>query len=384
MQTPEHLSKYQYFPPNYATGRDWFEAAVKSRDGAFTRYKKPEHKGPEGEALSIDVGWFGDAGADKVHLALSGTHGQEYFCGAAGQLQWICEGGTDGLADDIAVCLVHAVNPYGAAHYSRTNEDLIDLNRNFRDPAVARPANQVFPAVAATIAKRKMDAFALYDVVDDFNAVMAQEDPLEVMTAIAGGQSMDPTGPAYCGTHETWEVSTLKSIADTFLSRAQQIALIDWHTGLGPSGEASVLTELDVGTDERRLADAWWGEPPAGDALYEGGREPDIEGDIRTGLAEYCEGLGARVVSTVVEIGTVDNRAIIPAFAIDRWLRVECKDTSAPDAVYFRTLMMERYSPSAPEWREKALGSMRALYDATFSGLNDWAPPPQRINSPNM
>ncbi len=363
--------RYQFFPPDYQTGREWFRSASQELDAKQSTFVKPGHKGPTGEELAIDLAWIGPEDASKVYVSLSGTHGQEYACGAAGQLQWMASEAAESLPDNIAVCLIHCVNPFGAAYSSRTNEDLIDLNRNFRDPAVPRPANSVFSSVEGVLALKSLDDFALYDVVEEFNALLEREDSALVMDAIAAGQSVSPTGMAYCGTHESWEIATLREIATCNLSRAEIVAIIDWHTGLGPSGEASVLLDLPPTSEAYELGCNWWGEPARTDDLYDAGDEPAIEGEVRHGIASICEAFGAFPVQTVVEIGTVGNRAIIPAFAIDRWLRVECEDPSSPDAVRFRTLMIERYSPSDPDWRDKALRSMEALYKSTIEGLEE-------------
>ena len=368
----KNLSRYQYFPSSYAQGRDWFIAAAQNAGGSVRSHPKPEVKGPGGEQLFMDTAWFGSIEAERVFVSLCGTHGQEYFCGAAGQLDWICSGGPEQLGDDVSVLLIHAVNPYGAAHCSRTNDQHIDLNRNFRDHAIPRPANSVFRKVAETISLTEISDAALYDLVDNFNELIRREDPFEVMTAIAGGQDQYPDGMAYCGREHAWETQTLLQIAKELLGHAKRAAIIDWHTGLGPAGKASVLTELDPDSEAYDLAASWWGKPANSEALYESGNEPNIEGEVRDGIAGVVTSLGGCAVQTVVEIGTVDNRAIIPAFAIDRWLRLECSNPLSPDAVKWRTIMMERYNPSLPEWRESALAEMKSLYERTLAGLRDW------------
>ncbi|MEO0497534.1 MAG: DUF2817 domain-containing protein [Pseudomonadota bacterium] len=362
----------QYFAPTYDIGRAWFKMAVETAGGAFQSYLKPDQTGPVGEPLSIDVGWVGARTAPNVFLSLSGTHGQEYFCGAAGQLQWLNGHDPAHLPMEMAVCLIHAVNPFGAAYCTRTNEDLVDLNRNFRDRFNTGVRDEVYRAVFDLLAKAELDDFVLSQLFDEFNALIARYGAGLVMTAIAGGQSMDPEGPAFCGTQPAWERQILFEIIRSWLPNAKRVALIDWHTGLGPSGEPSALFTYSVGTEHYNRACDWWGEPPSADALYQAESQPRIEGEVRQGLADELTGLGAECIHTVVEIGTVDTRAIIPAFAIDRWLRLECRDPKAPEAVRLRTMMMERYSPSLPEWREKALKSMAGSYTSTLRGLSEW------------
>ena len=46
-----------------------------------------------------------------------------------------------------ASCFLHALNPYGFSHLRRTNEDNVDLNRNFRDFSTLPPPNAAYAEV---------------------------------------------------------------------------------------------------------------------------------------------------------------------------------------------------------------------------------------------
>ena len=64
----------------------------------------------------------------------SGVHGVEGFFGSAVQLAWLSrQAAGERPPNDGAVVLIHAVNPYGFAKLRRTNEDNVDLNRNYLD-----------------------------------------------------------------------------------------------------------------------------------------------------------------------------------------------------------------------------------------------------------
>ena len=87
---------------------------------------------PAGTELTIDAAAFGTDRPRRVVLITSGLHGIEGFFGSAVQLA---------LMDDIfpawrppdgeAVVMLHALCPFGFDQLRRTNEDNIDLNRNF-------------------------------------------------------------------------------------------------------------------------------------------------------------------------------------------------------------------------------------------------------------
>src|SRR5439155_11790360 len=86
-------------------------------------------KGPNGEALGIDIAWFGASNPRRVLLHSSGLHGVEGFAGSAIQLQLLNDLPT--LPKDAALIVVHVLNPYGMAWLRRFNENNVDLNRNF-------------------------------------------------------------------------------------------------------------------------------------------------------------------------------------------------------------------------------------------------------------
>lgn len=363
---------YQYFPTSFDEGRTWFETAVAKVSDPAKRFVLPNVTGPAQEPLSIGLAWIGPGDAKRVYLSICGTHGQEYFCGAAGQLAWLDSNAPTALPGDLAVCLIHALNPYGAAHFSRGNADFVDLNRNYRDVAVPMRNVPLFETVANALQTKKMDERMFYDVMAIFNQLLEDHDPAAVMDAIAGGQSAFPRSIMYAGQKLSWEIETLQTILGAHFRHAEKVALIDWHTGLGPPGKATVINTIKPGEKVYKAASAWWGKPADTSAIYDSGVEPDLVGQVCHGAAATLRDMGVEVIETVIELGTVSNDAIIPAFLTDRWLRFECEAPQSPRAVQLKTMMMERYNPSLPEWRRAALQEMARLYEKTIIGLRSW------------
>ena len=89
--------------------------------------------GPSGEELATDVARFGSDSAARLLVMVSGVHGVEGFSGSATQVGWIAERRFEALPPDKAVLMIHLINPWGAAHLRRYNEDNVDLCRNFLD-----------------------------------------------------------------------------------------------------------------------------------------------------------------------------------------------------------------------------------------------------------
>ena len=122
-----------HFADSYTEARRKFLAAAKNADAVLGEYRHPL-PGPCGEALFTDTALLGNSNAERLVIVSSGVHGVEGFCGSACQIALLHSGLLAG-AKSCAILLVHALNPFGFAHLRRTNEDNVDLNRNFVDHA---------------------------------------------------------------------------------------------------------------------------------------------------------------------------------------------------------------------------------------------------------
>ena len=124
------------FSDSYAIARSRFlETAVNL--GARLASFAIERKDDNGEALFIDFALIGPSNPEKLVVISSGLHGVEGFFGSAVQLaflQKLLNNGNSYIDAGVGVLLIHAINPYGFAMLRRTNEDNIDLNRNFLQP----------------------------------------------------------------------------------------------------------------------------------------------------------------------------------------------------------------------------------------------------------
>ena len=366
----ESIRRYHCFPESLTEGKRWFESLVPEFGGTLESATLKRSSGPHGETLSTQVAWFGHRNAPNVYLSIAGTHGQEYFCGAAGQLDWITAGGPHALDESTAVCLVHAHNPYGAAWLSRGNENFVDLNRNYLQFDKPVRPNRLYPELYKLLFTREMNEHVLDDVMASFYQFLEDNDDFEVLTAMGGGQNTHPKGTIYCGTEQQWSTQNLVSVIDEYFGAAQRVAIIDWHTGLGEPSVATALEKQEPGSKESRWAAKYWGTDKNEDEL-KGSEVPDYVGQVWSGTAADVAAKGAQVVSTVVEVGTVGNQSVLASLLIDRWLRFECDDPQSPFAVKYRTKMIERLNPSRPEWRKASIAAMAEVYKRTIAGLSE-------------
>lgn len=359
------------FSDDYATARRRFLQACDGRATALDGFTLEGRIGPAGEPLVTDIAWIGEPDAPRVFLSICGTHGQEFFAGSAAQLAWLRSDASRALPAGVAVCLVHAHNPFGAAYYSRANENHVDLNRNWFDPARPRPENLLYGDLHRILFRDSLSSEVLEEAVEGFFDWVAKRQKHELDAALNHGQQTHPDGIIFCGRDREWSTRTLSDYALSRLAGREKVALIDWHTGLGAFGEVLTLVEPSPGHDASRWAGLWWGVKPE-DPGAARAEDPALVGYIRAGLAEALSKAGVVVASAVMEFGTYDTAAIMEALVIDRWLRHRAADADGSEAVLWRTRMMERLNPSVPQWRTAVIGHATRIYARTIRGLELW------------
>lgn len=328
----------------------------------------PDATGPRGESLAIRAARMGNPEARRILFAISGTHGQEAFAGSASMVDWINGDGFRHLPDDVAVLFVHGLNPYGWAHGSRTNENNVDLNRNFMDHDRGHAPNPVYERLHDQLTVRDVSEKALLDVlkrIADFRREIGEN---RVMQAMLSGQYTHPDGRNYGGVELQWSNRQLQEIVDCRLAGAEAVAVIDWHTGLGEFGKPHFLSFADPASEAYALAVKWWGK----DRLHNDERYSKASGMIVTEVVRQLVRRGVAATGVVIEWGTYSLEAVMCALFMDQWLRFECREPDSPEAVRVRTRMMERFYPSVPEWRASLIEHAREIYSATLRGLRNW------------
>lgn len=246
----------------------------------------------------MDVARLGPAQAARVLLVSSGIHGIEGYAGSAAQTQWLKTSVFNSLADDAAVVLVHALNPYGMAHNRRGNEENVDLNRNFVDwEAGQKPAGH--PLTAAALKA----GLALPDHRKQVASFVRAHGRSVYQAALCAGQYDRSDAPIYGGTGPVWSNRVWSEIVATEANAAQDIVHLDLHTGYGPRGTATVMAAAAKMTPAGDRAVRLWGEATLLES--DGGALSAVSGCIEQSLPRLLPRLSsdrAPLVATV-EIG---------------------------------------------------------------------------------
>jgi len=367
-----------YFSADYFESREKFRLAVADTGGQLTSVEHPSAKGPRGEELSVDVGVFGAPPAPKVFFNVNGVHGNESYSGGAAQLQMIAGGALGRLPGDVAVVLIHDLNPFGWAWDSQLDEDQVNLNRNFVDFGDLPESDELHLAIAEAIAFEEFSFAAMGRAWDRMMAVVETFGEERFNAALMVGQYIAPRGLNYGGTRPAWSNTVLRDLAATHLAAAEKVALLDWHTGIGDYGEPHPLHQWAEGSEAWRRTAEWWGEEAtrrgAAGVMTEGADQVDapvsaVHGLALSAIQEAAPNAG--FAGGVVEFGTVPFDLVAQGAFLDLWLMTEAKGRGL-DTGFWRALSRNLFAPQDPAWQASVLRHTEGFYERMLNGLVDW------------
>lgn len=249
---PEMLNSIEgecFFSENYDEATKQFAKLAQLAGGKISKMSIDDD-------LNTYVSVF-EGSPDKFLVHISGTHGVEAYAGSAIQasiLEYlrfsnIYSSETPEKNNLPTVIMIHALNPYGFKNNRRTNEDNIDLNRNFltsdefvfvknRDPNLSyyldldhilnptkKPTNSIF--------WNELLGFG-----DVLRAVF-HHGTATIKRAMVSGNYHKQTGYGFGGFEYAKSTRNLMNLLIDELKipqLAKKFVLIDVHTGLGPSG----------------------------------------------------------------------------------------------------------------------------------------------------
>jgi hypothetical protein len=358
------------FSDTYAAARERFLALTAKHGAQLTSLVHPDERGAEGEDLAIDIAVFGEPEAEKTLLLISGTHGQEGFTGSALQIAFL---GALDVPPGVNVVALHALNPWGFSHRSRTDERNIDLNRNFGDFPPPAPANDGLAAALHLVLCPDDWTDETRDWSEAQKRLIEAHGVQRFVDAATGGQFEEPTGLNYGGRGPSWSRRAVTPVLPQVLANARKIAFIDWHTGIGRYGELCHVSMDAPGSPTYERVFGWMGEEARGTFA--------AAMDISDGVtASYSGPFGVWLPVTApqaewaglgIEIGTYDNQTMANALRMDRWLKFgHGRSTQSRDEI--RATMMELLCPSDLAWRRSALANGCDAQRRTFEGLQRW------------
>lgn len=354
----------QYFSASYTQARDKFRRSAGEAGARLASHQSPV-QGPAGEALSCDTAWFGPLEAEKVLVTFSATHGVEGFCGSGVQVGCNARGIAAKLPAGLAHLAIHAINPYGFAWLRRVTEDNVDLNRNFVDFSEPLPVNPGYEDLATAICPATWDEASIAETTAAMEAYGEAEGAKALQSAVSGGQYSHPDGIFYGGIAPTWSHRLLAQIFSGDLARANHIAVIDYHTGLGPRGYGERICVHAPGSDGLARADAWYDgditSPAAGTSS-----SVELTGFNVIGMEEAAP--QAALTAIALEYGTIPTPRVRLALRADNWLHCHGDPASAQGKA-IKQQIREAFYQDADDWKTMIWERAMETHAMALAGL---------------
>jgi hypothetical protein len=353
-----------FFSTDYDEARRKFREAAAGAGARLFAYANDRARGPGGASLTTDVAWLGPENAGRVLVTISGTHGVEGFCGAGVQTGTFAHG-ADNLPRDTALLAVHAINPHGFAWLRRVTEDNVDLNRNFVAHDRPLPRNPGYDALADAICPDEWTDTVLAAAAARLDDYGRRHGVAALQKAITGGQYTHADGIFYGGAAPCWSRRTMMAIAADRLAAARRVAVIDYHTGLGPYGHGERIVLHPHGSAALARARDWYGDDVTSPSLGTS-RSSDIVGDLITGLAGALPQV--EMTAMALEYGVRPLQETIDALRADNWLH--CHGTlDSAEGRDIKAMIRAVFYGDADDWKDMIFAQALDAQRRALAGL---------------
>ena len=304
------------------------------------------------EDFTIDVAVLkGNKPGCVIHTP--GVHGVEGYAGSAIQLAFLQE---ELPIDRPTVMLVHAVNPFGMAHFRRTNENNVDLNRNAlnQHPVDTHPNHDRYAKFDKTFNPQGPPTFFSVYVKSWFTMIRAVglHGIPTLKAALVQGQYNQPKGISYGGSKLEPSLLLLRG----WMLQQEITGVTTWidvHTGLGPVGQDTLIP---VDASSAAELDRWFPE-----SFHPYGVSQEAKNVIQGyeeqvgGVHNYFEALLQPALALIQEFGTVPNLLVGHAVISENsafqslsaaealgWALETTKRAFYPESSYWRHQVLER------------------------------------------
>ena len=352
------MNPLDLFSASYEVARRRFRDAATAA-GATVE----QHRVDAGEAtdLTIDVATVGGSEPGWAVVVSSGVHGVEGCFGSAIQLGWLSRltcGETP--PRDGAVVLIHAVNPYGFATLRRTNEDNVDLNRNYLDTDDAYEGapegyEALDPFLNPASPPSRFEPFRLKALW-----YIRRHGLGALKNAVAGGQYRFPRGLFFGGHGPAPSTRIMRQRLGGWIGAARRTVHVDLHSGLGPRGRYRLLL-----VESARTPEVEWYRDTFGSEVVEPLATADptayeASGTLGGWATRHVAGTRYRFVGA--EFGTYPVVRVLGALRAENRAHF-CDRPGTGAHQRAKAELLECFCPRSDRWRELVVEQGLAIID---------------------
>lgn len=309
LHLPINIAQHEIrFPESYTQAREEFIQLSKQikKDNFWAvigSYFPPSNTDPD---LSTDYLYIPRS---KRHLVIitSGLHGAEAYAGHAIQQLFLKRV----LYTDfpkVSFLFIHGLNPYGFKYFRRTNEENIDLNRNYGNEEIFLSTNKSYQDhknifhPTDKVGHSWWDKMIFYFKVGWVHVVHGKKDILQGLS----GQFTDPKGTNYGGKNAAQQTTWTKELIRKHTKPYARVLHIDLHTGFGEKGKLHYYISDHITQDEYSRAKRIFKNLPLRDGTQK---------DFYTTNGAFDDWMWRnfeekKIVSMVYEYGTMDSQTL--------------------------------------------------------------------------
>lgn len=245
---------------SYDLARKDFLRLSKTNEGQIASHPL-QIQAPQGwETLHIDSSFFpAKFQSTNLVILVSGQHGVEAPAGSALQRLILDQYLGEKLdRENTSYLLIHAMNPFGFKYGRRFNPNNVDLNRNCFNAMTdeAFPGigirNPYYESARYLLENELSGSFHALLKIFRNNGIYSISAFANVVKAVLLGQYHYPKGLYFGGSQVEPECRLVQNIIAEKVKEAQNVLLINFHTGLGPAKINQIMTtppHKDSGSD---------------------------------------------------------------------------------------------------------------------------------------
>lgn len=358
-----------FFSATYELARERFLAAAEAAKAELGHHEIVKRGG---NAYFMDTAFFPGARSDKLLVHVCGTHGVEGYTGSAIQVKLLQEWNETATTGP-SILFVHAVNPYGMAHFRRFNEKNVDLNRNYLTAAQWAEVKTRDPNISGYEDLRVLlvpDApprfIDRYVFLLRIARAAAKHGMLKLKRALVTGQYHDAGGVYYGGDGEQRSVTVLREVLRTYAAAtsATEAVFIDVHTGLGPTGVDTMMVSTDGDAASARRV--FPSSTVQSDASATSG--PSSGYNLAVGVVRPLAELGPKTLAVTEEFGTISPIFVARAIVLENAAYRLCRGSYVHAAM--QTWMRDAFYPQEVSYKRATLKRGSAAFWSAWTHLN--------------
>lgn len=300
--------------------------------------------------LTTDAVYIGDPDASNLVVLISATHGVEGYCGSAIQRFLLDRIGQspDILPPNLALLVIHGLNPWGMHWARRCDQHGVDLNRNFVDFTALPELDPAYAKVLAALQEEHPQK--RQQAMDEHIAQLGQKKFDEVFS---GGQYHYDWAPFYGGVRPAFASGVIDKCISSWRLTEKELVVIDLHSGLGPWGFGELISDHDLNSPGNAFAQQLFGAAVAITAL---------DGSFsvaKRGLQDYRwhQLMQQSGCYLTLEFGTYGTKALFDVLLDEHLFWYQNKRFDGNDDAYLRrrAAMIDHFCPQDTFWQESVL-----------------------------